>query len=171
MSALTEKSGWSPTSVAPSDGASPVRLLALGSPHGDDRLAWSVVDRLQSNPEMRRIAHRLKSPWELLDHLQSGCRLLLLDACESGAPAGAIHHYSERDLDASLGMRPSTHAGTVREALALARALGRTWEELRILAVEIDSRQASSATQEVSSESLARLEQAARRVLGEWGVP
>ena len=117
----------------------PFTILALGSPHGDDRVAWHVADRLESDPRFTGNVHRIVSPWDVIDHLDEGCRVVILDACRSGAPVGTIVRRTGQTLREAQERTRSTHGGSLTEALQMARALGKECDDILILAIEIES--------------------------------
>jgi hydrogenase maturation protease len=64
-------------------------IFGLGSDFGDDRLGWHAVAQLnEQHPELAAIA--LRSPAELLDHLEDIDHLHLVDACQGAGPPGTI---------------------------------------------------------------------------------
>ena len=146
-----------------------VAILALGSPHGDDCVAWHAADRLKCDPRLARFVDKIASPWELVDFLCDDGRILVLDACYSNAPAGTLLQLSEHQLMGSERVRRSTHRGSISESCRLARALGRGINEFVLLAVEIDD-EIRSEISRAGREASVRLEAAARRVLTVWGV-
>jgi len=154
------------------DGAN-VSILALGSPHGDDRAAWEVAARLQRDPALAPVVTTIATPWDVLEHLRPGMRCLILDACRAGAPVGTVVERREDDLAGGHRSACSTHGGELADVLRMARALGRSAEEIVVLAVEIGDPEpgAQSAGPEMSGpveRALARLEQAARANLSRW---
>ena len=63
--------------------------------------------------------------------------VILIDAVRSGAPAGTIHRLDARiETLPAAWFRYSTHAFSVAEAIALARALNRLPPRLIVFAVE-----------------------------------
>jgi len=154
------------------DGAN-VAILALGSPHGDDRAAWEVAARLRSDPALAPVVTTLATPWDVLDHMRPGVRCLILDACRAGSPVGTIIRRREEDLAGGHRSACSTHGGELADVLQMARALGRSAGEIVILAVEIGEAEpaARPAPAEMSgpvASALTRLEQAARANLSRW---
>jgi hydrogenase maturation protease len=114
-----------------------VRILAVGSPHGDDRIGWRALEFLQSEdiPGVQLTA--LSTPLELLDHLP-GCRaLVLLDASHREARPGSIVRltWPLPTIDDSQGA--SSHGFGVVATLALAESLGMTLPPITLLGVEV----------------------------------
>jgi hydrogenase maturation protease len=119
-------------------------VLALGSPHGDDRIAWTIADRLSADPAFHWTCVRLTSPWDVIPHFQANRPTIIIDACRSGAPAGTIHRLTAQELPAQPGMSASTHGGTLVDALRLAESLGYDVLQAVIFAVEMDACQAGA---------------------------
>jgi len=117
----------------------PFTILALGSPHGDDRVAWHVADRLERDPRFAGTIHKIGSPWDVIDYFEPGCRVVILDACRSGAPAGTIVRRTGQTLRETPERAGSTHAGSLAQSLQMAQALGRNCNDILILAIEIES--------------------------------
>jgi hydrogenase maturation protease len=114
----------------------PVYVVAVGSPHGDDRAGWEVVERLRREGVPGVKAVLLREPLDLLDELE-GCRaLVLVDACRSGAEPGAVVCLDGvlACFDGADGR--SSHGLGVAEALALAAALGRLPRSVTLVGVE-----------------------------------
>ena len=64
-------------------------------------------------------------------------RVALVDAARSGAHAGALHAYrAEREPLPDTGLRSSTHAFGVADAIELSRALDRLPARLDVYAIE-----------------------------------
>jgi hydrogenase maturation protease len=133
-----------------------VKVVGLGSPHGDDRAAWRVVEMLQA-PE----AVALGEPSRLLEHLDGCAKLVLVDACRSGRPPGTILRLSLPH--AALGTFPgrSSHGLSVGAVLALAEQLGRLPPALVLYAIEAQS---CEPNQELSPAVSAALAELCRRV-------
>lgn len=117
----------------------PFTILALGSPHGDDRVAWHVADRLERDPRFTGTVHKIGSPWDVIDYFEAGCRVIILDACRSGAPVGTIVRRTGQTLRETPERTSSTHGGNLAQSLQMARALGRNCNDVLILALEIES--------------------------------
>ncbi len=150
--------------------ASPVKILALGSPHGDDRVAWHVADRLRADARVAGLVHQLATPWELLDHAEIGTRLLILDACRSGRAAATVICRTGREIDDVEESSHSTHEGGLRTSLQLARRLERIGDETTVIAVEIENAATVGPTSASFDAAAAALEAAVRRRLSEWAV-
>ena len=61
-----------------------VRVVGVGSPHGDDRVGWRLVEDLaeSAGPGVEAVA--VAQPLGLLDHLDGCSALIVVDACRAG---------------------------------------------------------------------------------------
>lgn len=144
-----------------------VHIVALGSPHGDDQVAWRVAERLALDSTSIRVVP-LTTPWDLLEHLLQERRIIVLDACCTGAAPGTVFRINGLQLDHLPGDRFSTHGGSVAEIIKLATALGRRPQALVILAVEITSANPTSEISERGHLAITELERQVRRELSQW---
>lgn len=140
-------------------------VLALGSPHGDDQAAWSVVDRLQQDADVAVHCLRLASPWDIVDHVRSGHVAVIVDACRSGAPAGTVHCIAAHDLPTYRGIETSTHGGSLPDALELCGTLGYDVSQITIYAVELETVERTTAMSPAVEQAVAQL---ARRIRQQW---
>lgn len=113
-----------------------VRILGLGSPHGDDQLGWIVVQRCTSVPACE--CRLLKHPWDLVDALESGDVAVVVDAFQGGAPPGTIYQMGEADLEDVPARSMSSHGGSLAEAIRFARLLEPSLGEIQLLGIEIE---------------------------------
>jgi hydrogenase maturation protease len=116
-----------------------LRIWGLGSPHGDDRVGWEVVRRLGADPRLRDVARAAASPWDLLDTLESGCRVIVVDASQSGRSPGSFARLGKDEAARCTSPVRSGHAGSLAEVMRLAEVLGYSIDEWVVLAVEIES--------------------------------
>lgn len=115
-----------------------VRVLGIGSPAGDDRAGWCVVDALRARLGGRAdvALDKLDRPGAgLLAHLEGAAHVVLIDAMRSGAAPGTIRRVDRADWRNQGG--PSSHGFGVFDALALAEALGSLPPALVVYGVEI----------------------------------
>ncbi len=113
-----------------------MRVVALGNPdRGDDGAALLVASRLQE--EVPVVLAGRPGPG-LLDLLPHDEPCLLLDVTWSGSPPGTLHRIPlDRLSPATLpDLRVSSHGFGPGEALALARALGRSLPSGLFLGIE-----------------------------------
>lgn len=115
----------------------PIRIAGVGSPQGDDAVAWHVVrelhDRLGRLPGVE--LHRLDGGQQLFDLLDGQGTLFVIDAV-LGENVGTIHRLEWPDRRVEV-MRPgSTHLLSPAEALALAATLRTLPPRVLIFAIE-----------------------------------
>ena len=103
----------------------PVRVIGIGSPLGDDRVAWEVVRMLQQRDWACVVDfHALEGGQRLLDVLDGKGSAVIIDALAPSGKAGTIHRFQWPDARLEV-MRPgSTHHLRPAEALQLADTLG-----------------------------------------------
>ncbi len=58
----------------------PVIVIGIGSPHGDDRAGWEVIDRLHDVVPQRIVLRKASVPHDLLDWLDVTTETHLIDA-------------------------------------------------------------------------------------------
>jgi hydrogenase maturation protease len=118
------------------EGAPSVRIIAVGSSHGDDQAGWRISERLQRKPQPGVDAIAVSDPVCVLDHLEGCAALVLVDACHSGAPAGTIHRLVWPNPQMRAPESASTHGFGVAGVLELAATLGRLPPHVVLLGVE-----------------------------------
>jgi hydrogenase maturation protease len=116
-----------------------VRVLGLGSPHGDDQVAWQVIERLRHPPLPGVECAVVREPLGILNSLDHCHTLILVDACQSGAAPGTLWRTVWPDARLELRDRSSTHGLGLVHVLALAEKLGRLPARIVILGLEISS--------------------------------
>ena len=139
-----------------------IRVVGIGTDFGDDAVGPRVVQLLAScgglPPDVDAV--RCSRPIELLDLLEGCDGVVLVDATVSGRPPGTVHEPTLGDLREARPM--SSHGLGVREALSMARALGRAPGRIAIVGVEAES----TSGPEVSAPVREALERAAATVRG-----
>jgi hydrogenase maturation protease len=126
-----------------------LRILAIGSAHGDDQAAWYVADLLHKDASFHERCARLSTPWELLAHLSTPGVYVVVDACRSGAVPGTIHQLTPRDIPEFSGSATSSHGGSLSAAFRLAEALGYDLSGVTIYAIEAGACEAGTPLSEV----------------------
>jgi hydrogenase maturation protease len=119
----------------------PIRVVGVGSPLGDDALAWEVVQNLRERPELRPDVevYIVAGGQRILDVLDGRGTLLLVDAVATGARPGTIHRFEWPDGRVEA-MRPgSTHDLRPAEALRLAAALQIAPPRVVVFGIEVDN--------------------------------
>jgi len=101
-------------------------LIGVGMPFaGDDEAGRLVAERLAAHDQPFDIAETQGIAADLVLLFEDRARVLIVDACQSGAPPGTIHR-----IDATGGALPpylgsvSSHGIGAGEAIRLAEALG-----------------------------------------------
>lgn len=116
----------------------PLRVFGLGSPHGDDAVAWHVIEALRRLPDLdgRVELRRLDGSQRLLDQLDGQGTLVVIDAMRGGQPLGSVLRleWPDRRLER---LRPATsHDLGLNAALELAQTLGTLPELVVIYGIE-----------------------------------
>jgi hydrogenase maturation protease len=113
-------------------------VIGIGNPlAGDDAAGRLAARRLAAAGERDfDVAEAAGDMAELLPLLDGRSRVVLLDACRSGAPAGTIHRLDAgTPLPASL-FAVSSHGMGLAHTIELARALGRLPRRCIVLAID-----------------------------------
>lgn len=115
------------------------RVIGIGNPdRGDDGAGWAVARLLRDEPPpgVEIIEHdgEVSSLLACFDGVPAVC---LIDACLSGASAGAVHRFdaAAKPLPQDL-FSLSTHGLGLAEAIELARSLGQLPECCIVYAIE-----------------------------------
>lgn len=145
-----------------------LRILGVGSPHGDDQIGWRLVEevaRLRPDLGVEVLSH----PLALLDIDLDCDAFIVVDACQTGAPAGTV---LERvwPWEAAPQVERATHGYSLTAALMLAERLCQLPPEVRLFGVEVKA--AGEAPLEgLSSELSLALPDLCRRLrdlISEW---
>ncbi len=118
-------------------------ILGIGSPFGDDRAGWLVIDALTADRAAGErtglVLAALDRPGAaLLDSLRNAERAVLIDAVDAtghGVAPGTLLALEPQQLSAVA--RLSSHGFGVAEALALATAIGALPAELTVVGITI----------------------------------
>lgn len=123
----------------PSGLQSPLLVLGLGSPHGDDQAGWQLVELLHRDTRFSGRCLPLASPWDVLPALKTGSEVIIVDACVAGVAAGTIHRWPACELPQDCGVRTSSHGGSLGEVFRLARTLGDELTSVVVYGIELES--------------------------------
>jgi hydrogenase maturation protease len=150
---------------------SPVRVLGIGSPSGDDQAGWLTVDALLAGAMPcggEVMIEKLDRPGaSLIPRLEDASWVILIDAMQSNGQPGQVRHFGEEDWpDYRQGL--SSHGFGVLEALSLARELGSLPPRLDLYGIEIGS-DLPGAPPAAAVQDAAR--QLAQRIAGELSAP
>jgi hydrogenase maturation protease len=100
-----------------------VRVVGIGSPHGDDQAGWRFVELLQRKDLPNTDVVAVRGAVAVVDCLQECRSAILVDACRSGAEAGSITRLVWPDARVSLQHGRTTHGFGLASALELAQRL------------------------------------------------
>src|SRR5262249_40441021 len=123
----------------------PIRVIGVGSPMGDDALAWEAVRRVQEcigkESELRSSIgfYRIEGGQRLLEILDGQGTLILVDASSSGATPGTIQRFAWPNERIEMLRPGSTHDMRPGEALNLAATLGIAPARVVVFAMEAQS--------------------------------
>lgn len=114
-------------------------VIGVGSPFGDDRLGWRVIEALEGRiPPSRARMRKLDRPGpSVLDELAGRGEAVLVDGAVTGDVPGTIHRYSAEQV-LSPATTTSSHELGLAEALALGKALGILPPRLTLYLVSLD---------------------------------
>jgi hydrogenase maturation protease len=124
-----------------------LRIIGIGSPHGDDQVGWAAIDALEhvTLPAGTEL-HRVATPASQLLPLLSGAdRVILVDAVASDDPPGSLIECAAKDLHRSP-CDLSNHGLSVSAALNVADALGDLPQDVRIVGLAVDALDTPNAT-------------------------
>jgi hydrogenase maturation protease len=144
----------------------PIRVVGVGSPRGDDGLAWDVVRKVRERrgfrPELE--FYTVEGGQRILDVLDGRGTLLLVDAVRASTRPGTIHRFEWPD-DRIESLRPgSTHDMRPAEALRLASVLGIAPARVIVFGIEAET---IDPQQGLSQPVLAAVPELVRRLLNE----
>lgn len=117
-----------------------IRVLGVGSPSGDDRAGWLVIDALHacgiSEASGVTLAKLDRPGVMLLGCFEGASRVVLIDAMQAGGTPGEIRRLDTANWgDYAGGL--SSHGVGVLDALRLAAALDALPPQLDLYGIEI----------------------------------
>jgi hydrogenase maturation protease len=117
----------------------PVRIIGLGSSHGDDAIAWMMVDILQQKlhdkPEYE--LQKMEGSQGLLDLFDGTGTYLILDAATNAGPLGTFHRLTWPDARIMTLKPGTTHDLGLEAVLTIAESLGTLPESVVIYAIAV----------------------------------
>lgn len=116
----------------------PMSIWGLGSPHSDDRIGWYVAERLMADPCLQDSVRIAMTPWDLLDGTPRESRWILIDASRMDLAPGTVQQFDESDLTRFSSALRSTHGGSLKEVILLAKSLGYSFQELVLFTIEVE---------------------------------
>lgn len=120
-----------------------IKIIAIGSPFGDDRLGWVAAEQLQDSPVLRFAEKQvmitmLDRPGPaVISHWRDADAAIIIDAVRSGAEPGTVHCLTADDIN-NNNATPSTHGFGIAAALELAGTLGQLPDKLVLCGIEMD---------------------------------
>jgi hydrogenase maturation protease len=112
-----------------------IRVIGVGSPHGDDAVGLATLEGLTGRLPAAVELRRCEGPaLDLLDALDGADAAILIDATRSGRAPGEVHCPAPEGLREPRAL--SSHGIGVAQALALAHSLGRAPSRLALVGVE-----------------------------------
>jgi hydrogenase maturation protease len=116
-----------------------VILIGVGNAwRGDDGAGLAVARRVRDlSPAGVEVREVEGDATALVEAWSGAARVVVVDAAESGAPPGTVRRFDAASQPLPVrGLRSSTHAFGVADAVELARALGRLPQRLDVYAIE-----------------------------------
>ena len=147
-----------------------IKIIGIGqSLRGDDRAGQAAVRLWEKTcPESGSLPYISVDIVEnpgigLLNLIEGADSAILVDAVQSGASPGKIHHLREEDLTAFLAGADSAHGWGVAETLALGRKIDpeNMPESIELIGIEIGQVELG---ERLSAEIKAALSEAARLI-------
>jgi hydrogenase maturation protease len=114
-------------------------LVGIGSPHGDDRAGWEVVDRLASRAPEGVVIRQAQVPMDLLGWLDDFERLVVCDAAHHLGPPGHTCRWKWPADEIEATAWSGTHHLSLAATLALADRLGRSPPDVIVWAIAGES--------------------------------
>ncbi|WP_432471876.1 hydrogenase maturation protease [Amphritea sp. HPY] len=121
-----------------------IKIIGLGSPHGDDQAGWQVIRKVEQEelPENIELLSLDRPGPALLGYLRDCDRAILIDACMAGWTAGAIKRFSLQELlDCAELQGRSSHQLGIADSLQLAMITGHELPDIQLFAIQIEQSQ------------------------------
>jgi hydrogenase maturation protease len=132
------------------------RVLGLGSPFGDDRVAWRLVEDLRGSVPNDVELLTLDRPGAALVQWMAGVdHLVLIDAVFADGAPGRVIEIRPDDLNDKSSV-VSSHQLPLRETLALAATLGCLPRRVTILGVTVNIQGLTDSRYEAAGTGLRR---------------
>jgi hydrogenase maturation protease len=96
-----------------------------------------LVERLKDRNDVDAMVAAIGEPSQLLDYVDGCDRLIVVDACESGASAGEVTRLAWPDPRIAARRAYSTHGFGVAQMLGLVEQLGRLPREVILFGIEM----------------------------------
>jgi len=112
------------------------RVIGIGSPFGDDRVGWRVIELLGPRLEGVELIALDRPGAALVNWMQGVDHLILVDALDARGSPGRVVCLEPDALAPAAGV-PTSHALNLAETIALARTLGLCPTRVEIYGIEI----------------------------------
>jgi hydrogenase maturation protease len=108
-------------------------VIGIGNPfRRDDAAGLEVARRIRAIP-----AHATASDaFDLIEMWGNADDVVIVDAMHSGAPAGTVRTFEVDDTALPRGFMASTHSAGIRDAVEVARRLGRLPAHVVVYGIE-----------------------------------
>ncbi|MBA4502410.1 hydrogenase maturation protease [Marinobacterium marinum] len=143
-------------------------IIGIGSPFGDDRAGWEVIERLQRMklPPCVRLLSLDRPGVELIERMQGHAQVTLIDAMhDRNHPPGTLLALQPSQL-AHLNLC-SSHAFGLAQTLALALRLNRLPARLHLIGIGVTPPSTFCPDEHISPEVEAAIETLARQLMDE----
>jgi hydrogenase maturation protease len=113
-------------------------VIGVGSPFGDDTIAYKIIEYLKQEPAlMVDLQYHDRPGWHLLDCMKPFDVVHIVDAMVSHKPPGTLHRYEDIHAFKLNQTLLSSHGFGLAEALLLGEALNQLPARLIIHGIEI----------------------------------
>ena len=135
------------------------RVIAIGSPHGDDQVAWRLVERLRMREGINASVVALADPSQVHDYIDGCERLIIVDACASGDSPGMVTRMEWPNARIDRRHSHSTHGFGLADALQLADQLDRLPPQVVVFGIELSQCQPLGSLSGIVESALCELEE------------
>jgi hydrogenase maturation protease len=112
-----------------------MRILCCGNPdRGDDAAGILVAEQLNQHGIPATVCGG--NPLDLIEAWSGLPDVVVADAVVTGSPVGTVHCWDGREVDFLDSKPVSTHGVGLRDAIALARVLGKLPARLQVWGIE-----------------------------------
>lgn len=142
-----------------------IKVLGIGSPFGDDQIAWRIVKLLQQSeglkpydPHILQIEPHDRPGVRLLHLMEGAAIVFLIDAMVSGHPPGTLHRFENEAIEI-LPDRVSTHDLGLAHTLQLGRSLNQLPAHIVLYGIEIDVQQENGFQNRIQTNVLLKMKE------------
>jgi hydrogenase maturation protease len=130
-----------------------IRLVGIGQPAaGDDGVGIAVVREVAKQPWSYRLAiHETNDPLRLIDWLDTGCRMILVDAVVGNGRCGTIARLGPDDLAGGSAHPVSSHGLNVAQVIELSNVITKSMHRPKIDIIAVTIQEPFGASTGLSS--------------------